>query len=215
MFDWLLDFVGGSAWAYPAIFAIVGIDAFFPLVPGETSVITGGILASNDELHVAFVFLAGALGAVAGDNVSYLLGRKLGPRAERRLFTSDRSRERREWAQRQLNTRGPLIIAVSRFIPGGRTAVTFSAGALSYSWRHFIAADVVAGVVWSGFATGLGWFGGNAFEESLWKPLAAAAVAAVLVAIGGELFVRFSDRRAAAPKERCPEPAPTKPGSAG
>ena len=46
MFDWLLEFVGGSAWAYPAIFAIVGIDAFFPLVPGETSVVTGGSTTS-------------------------------------------------------------------------------------------------------------------------------------------------------------------------
>ena len=47
MFDFLLELVGGSGWAYPAIFGIVTIDAFFPLVPGETSIITGAILAAN------------------------------------------------------------------------------------------------------------------------------------------------------------------------
>ncbi len=197
MFDWLLEFVGGSAWAYPAVLAIVAVDAFFPLVPGETSVVTGAILASNDELHVSLVFAAGALGAVVGDNVSYLLGSHLSEWSQRRLFRTDKARRRREWACRQLVERGPVIIAASRFIPGGRTATTFSAGALDYPWRRFIAADLVAAVLWSAFSTGLGWFGGNAFKESLWKPLAVAAAAAVLVAVAGELYVRATSRRAA------------------
>jgi membrane protein DedA with SNARE-associated domain len=201
VFDWLLDFVGGSPWAYAAIFAIVAIDAFFPLVPGETSVVTGGILASNGEHHISIVFLAGMAGAVIGDNISYVLGRRLGPWAERRLFTSERAQERRRWACRQLNDRGPWIIVASRFIPGGRTAVTFSAGGLDYPWRRFIAADLVAGAVWAAFAAGLGWFGGNAFKESLWKPLAIAAAAAVIVSVAGELFVRATERRAARTRE--------------
>jgi membrane-associated protein len=192
VFDWLLEFVGGSSWAYVAIFSIVGVDAFFPVVPGETSVITGGILAAADELHVSLVFASGMAGAVAGDNVSYLLGDRLRDWSQRRLFRSEKAKERRRWACRQLEERGPVIIAVSRFIPGGRTAVTFSSGALDYPWRRFIAADLVAGALWSGFATGLGWFGGRSFEESLWKPLAVAAVAAVIVAALGELYVRTS-----------------------
>ena len=196
MFDWLLEFVGGSSWAYVAIFSIVGIDAFFPLVPGETSVITGGILASNDELHIALVFAAGMAGAVAGDNVSYFLGRRFDRRLRDRLFKSDKARERRRWACRQLAERGPVIIAVSRFIPGGRTAVTFSAGALDYPWRRFLAADLVAGALWAAFAAGLGWFGGKSFEQSLWKPLAVAAVGAVVVAVLGELYVRATSRAA-------------------
>jgi membrane-associated protein len=194
VFDWLLDFVGGSSWAYVAIFAIVAIDAFFPLVPGETSVITGGILASNDELHISLVFVAGLAGAVAGDNFSYLLGNRFDRRLRDRVFKSEKAKRRRVWACRQLSERGPVIIAVSRFIPGGRTAVTFSSGALDYPWRRFLAADLVAGALWAGFAAGLGWFGGKSFEESLWKPLAVAAVFAVIVAGLGELYVRATSR---------------------
>jgi membrane protein DedA with SNARE-associated domain len=197
VFDWLLEFVGGSTWAYFAIFGIVGVDAFFPLVPGETSVITGGIVASNDELHISLVFLAGMAGAVAGDNISYLLGRRFDGWAQRKLFKSEKAQERRRWACRQLSERGSVIIVASRFLPGGRTAVTFSSGALDYPWRRFIAADLVAGALWAGFAAGLGWFGGKSFEESLWKPLAVAAVAAVVVAVLGELYVRATSRAAA------------------
>jgi len=55
VFDSLLEFVGGSPWAYSAIFAIVTVDPFFALVPGETSVITGAMLAARrlDELREA------------------------------------------------------------------------------------------------------------------------------------------------------------------
>jgi membrane protein DedA with SNARE-associated domain len=88
-----------------------------------------------------------------------------------------------------------VIIVASRFVPGGRTAATFSAGALDYPWRRFIAADLVAGALWAGFSAGLGFWGGKSFEESLWKPLAFAAAFAVVVAVAGELYVKATSRR--------------------
>ncbi len=201
MFDSLLEFVGASAWAYVAIFAIVTVDAFFPLVPGETSVVTGAILAANDELSVLLVFAAGMAGALAGDNVSYLLGDRFGPSVQRRLFRGEKAARRLDWARLQLQERGPAIIVAARFVPGGRTAATFSAGALDYRWRSFFAAAVVAGALWSAFSTALGWFGGNAYKESLWKPLLISAAVAVLVAGAGELYRRATERRGAV--ERC------------
>ena len=201
MFEWLLDFVGGSSWAYVAIFALVTVDAFFPLVPGETSVITGAILAANDELSVLLVFASGMAGALAGDTISYLLGDRYGPPVQRRLFKSEKAARRVAWARRQLQERGPAIIIAARFVPGGRTAATFSAGALDYRWRAFLAAAVVAAALWSGFSTALGWFGGNAYKESLWKPLLISFALALVVAAAGELYRRMSDRRG--PVERC------------
>jgi len=195
MFDALLEFVGGSAWAYAAIFAIVTVDAFFPLVPGETSVITGAILAANDELSVLLVFAAAMAGALAGDNISYVLGDRLGPPVQQRLFRGEKAARKLEWARRQLQERGPVIIVAARFVPGGRTAATFSAGVLEYRWRTFILAAVVAAALWSGFTTALGWFGGNAYKDSLWKPLLISAGVAVLAAVAGELYRRATDRR--------------------
>ena len=194
MFDSLLELVGGSSWAYAAIFAIVTVDAFFPLVPGETSVITGAILAANDQLSVLLVFAAAMAGALAGDNISYLLGDRFGPPVQRRLFKTEKAARKLEWARRQLQERGPVIIVAARFVPGGRTAATFSAGALEYRWRTFIVAAVVAAALWSGFTTALGWFGGNAYKDSLWKPLLISAGVALLAAGAGELYRRATDR---------------------
>jgi membrane-associated protein len=193
VFDWLLDFVGGSAWAYPAVFSIVGTDAFVPILPGETAVVTGAILAANGELAIELVFLSAFAGAVAGDNVSYLLGRRLGGRAERRLLRTPGSARRVAWARAQLHVRGPWIIVAARFIPGGRTATTFSAGALGFPWPRFLAADLVGAAAWAAFSAALGWFGGSAFEDSLWKPFAVALAAGVVVAALGELHRRATE----------------------
>ena len=194
MFESLIDFVDGSAWAYAAIFAIVTIDAFFPLVPGETSVIAGAILAANDELSVSFVFAAAMIGALAGDSISYLLGDRFGPSVQRRLFKGEGAAKKLDWARRQLKERGPVIIIAARFVPGGRTAATFSAGVLEYRWRTFFMAALAAAVLWASFTTALGWFGGNAYKDSLWKPLLISLAVALLAAAAGELYRRATDR---------------------
>ena len=50
MFDQFRDWVSGEWWSYLVIFAVSMIDAFFPLVPSESIVITAGTLASSGDL---------------------------------------------------------------------------------------------------------------------------------------------------------------------
>jgi len=119
-FDALKQAVGDSAWTYPAIVAAVALDSLLPVAPGETVVITAGVLAADGELAIAAVFLAGMLGGLIGDNASYGLGKLLGHRGDRRLFRSARARAKLAWASRQLEQRGGPIILAARFIPGGR-----------------------------------------------------------------------------------------------
>lgn len=127
MFDSLQNLVTASAASYLVIVGFVWLDAWFPVVPGESLVITGAVLAAQGQLSIALVLLAGLAGAIAGDNFTYLLGRKVGTRAADRLFKSEKNRGRLAWAQEQLEQRR-WVILVSRFIPGGRTAVMFAAG---------------------------------------------------------------------------------------
>jgi membrane protein DedA with SNARE-associated domain len=198
MFDWLTELVSGaSAAAYPVIGATVAVDAFLPVVPGETLVITGAILASSGDLSVILVFAAAWIGAFAGDNVSYALGAMAGRPAADRLFRGDRSRQVLDWATGQLRRRGRMLIVAARFVPGGRTAVTFASGMLEMRWRTFALADVVGVSLWAAYATALGYVGGEAFKDSLWKPLVAALAVAALVAGLGELWRRRTDRRTA------------------
>lgn len=172
-----------SGWAYGIVFLLALLDAFFPIVPSETSVITAGVVAATGDLSLALVIAAAALGAFAGDNVSYLIGRRFGERIVERFFTGERARRRLDWAQHHLRERGVQLILVGRFVPGGRTAVTLSAGLLHFPWTRFLGADAIAAVVWAVYASLLGFFGGRAFEHAPWQGLLLAL--ALGLALGG------------------------------
>ena len=121
-----------SGWAYAIVFLFAFLDALLPVVPSETAVITAGVVASTGNLSLPLIIPAAALGAFLGDTSAYLIGRRFGRRATERFFSSEKSRRRIDWAQNQLGERGGELIAIGRFIPGGRTAVTLSAGMLRF-----------------------------------------------------------------------------------
>ena len=148
------------------------LDAFFPLVPSEATAIAAGVVAGTGGLSVELVILAAALGAIAGDNISFALGHFLGDRVERRFFQGEKSQKRLQWARNLLDRRGGYLIVVARFIPGGRTVTTFTAGFVeTFPWRRFLFFDVIAGLIWGTYTVLLGYFGGKTFEEEPWKGL--------------------------------------------
>jgi len=190
----LANQLSGEWWSYLLVFGLAFADVLFPLVPSETTVITAGVLASQGDMHLSLIILAGGAGAVAGDNTAYLLGHYFEQPLRRRLFSSDRAQARIKWAERQIQERGGQLIVVARFIPGGRTVVTFASGWLEMRWRRFIAFDVIAGVVWASYAALLGYFGGKAFENAAWKGLLLAFGIALAVTAAVEV-VRWWRRR--------------------
>jgi len=109
-----------SGWAYGIVFLLALLDAIVPIVPSETAVITAGVVASAGDLSLAMIVPAAAAGAFVGDNSAYWIGRRFGTRVVERLFSGEKSRRRIEWAERQLTERGGELIAIARFIPGGR-----------------------------------------------------------------------------------------------
>jgi len=197
VFESLTEHVSGSPWTYLFLFAVAAIDAFIPLVPSETSVILAGVLASTGDLVLVFVILFAALGAIVGDNISYWLGRTLGHRLVDRFFKGER-RKQVDWAHKQVEERGGYLIIIGRFIPGGRTAVTFSCGMLEMRWRRFIAFDIAAGLVWATYAALLGYVGGRTFEENPLKGFLLAFVVALGVAGAIEAYRWYRRRRVVA-----------------
>jgi len=175
-----------SGWAYAVLFAFALLDAILPVVPSETAVITAGVVAANGDLFLPLVIGCAAAGAFAGDNCAYLLGRQYGEVARRRFFAGDKGTRRLAWAQGQLTRRGGELIIVGRFIPGGRTAVTLTAGTMHFPWPRFARYDVIASLLWATYAALLGYLGGKAFEHSPWKGLVLAFAIALLVTGGIE-----------------------------
>ena len=190
-----------SGWAYGIVFLFAFLDALVPVVPSEASVITAGVVAAAGGLYLPLIIAAAAGGAFLGDNAAYLIGRRYGTRAKKRFFHGDKARKTIDWAERQLAVRGGELIAVARFIPGGRTAVTLSAGATLFPWRRFALFDAVAALIWALYASLLGYFGGRAFEDAPWKGLLLALGIAFAVAGGVEVVRWYLRRRAGGRRE--------------
>jgi membrane-associated protein len=187
-----------SGWAYLIVSLLAYLDALVPVVPSETSVITAGVVASAGELNLMLIVVGAAAGAFLGDNTAYFIGSRFGTRINERFFSGEKARKRIEWAQQQVTERGGELIAVARFIPGGRTVVTLSAGTLGYPWRRFVLFDAAAGLGWALYASLLGYFGGHAFEAAPWKGLLLALGIAFAVAGAVEVVRWYVKRRRAA-----------------
>lgn len=161
-----------SPWIYPITAGMAGADVLFPVIPAEGAVIAAGVFAAAAGTpNIWLVMAAAAAGAVVGDHLSYAIGRSfLGPRLLRR---SQRLRNAVARISRQLDQRGGSLIVASRFIPGGRTAVTLACGTAGYPLRRFTRATALGGVLWAAYSGAIGLLGGAAFAAN---PLAGIAV---------------------------------------
>lgn len=195
VFNTVVDAVSGAWWSYFVVFGVAMVDAFFPLVPSETVAITAGVLAGSGDLSLPLCILAAAAGAFAGDNICYGLGTWLGERTVKRFFRDERTHKGFDWAERMLAERGAYIIVIGRFIPGGRTVTTFSAGYIhSFPYYRFVRADALAAAIWGSYTVLLGYVGGKTFEDAPWKGLL-LAFAFALAVTGSIELVRYIRKR--------------------
>lgn len=198
--------VMGSPWVYAILFAIAAIDAFFPVVPSESLVITAGVFAaSGGEPNLLFVILAAAAGAFVGDHISYFIGRTAGSRLRHRIAGGKKAGATFAWAEKMLIERGGLIVIVSRYIPGGRTAVTLTAGTVEYPLRKFSFFDGIAALSWGAYSGMIGYIGGHAFEDN---PLYGLALG-LGIALGITGLVELIRHRLAARKRKAAEQSPS------
>jgi membrane protein DedA with SNARE-associated domain len=197
MFDWLTQ-VQASPLTYLAVLGACALDAVLPIVPSEAVVIAASVLAAEGELSVWLVAVAAAAGGFLGDTGSYVLGRTAGVAAARRLFRSPKAKRRLSWAGEALERHGATIIVVARFVPGGRTATTFTAGTVGLPWPRFAAADAVGATAWAAYAAGLGYLGGETFEGHPLHALLFGLGMALLVALVIEAARRLGRRGAQA-----------------
>ena len=188
----LIDLLTGSLWTYPLLLGICAGDALIPAFPSETAVIVCGIQAARGQLSLGWVIAFAAVGAFSGDNASYAVGRWLGTPAVKRFFSGEVAQRRLDWARNFLKERGSYILIVARFIPGGRTATTFTAGLVHLRWpTRFAPYIFAAAILWSLYAALLGYLGGRIFRD---QPIYAVLVAfgiAALITVGVEAWRRF------------------------
>jgi len=179
---------------YWAIALIVAGDGVFPVLPGETAIITGAVLAADGRLTLWGVIVAGALGAMLGDSTAYWIGR-LGGGPIRRLLVRFAGDDRIAAAERMVQRRGPVLVFVGRFLPGIRLAINLSCGAGQMGYGRFFFFDALGATLWATQAALLGYFAGKAFADQLWLALLIALGVALLVGVGVWLYERRQVRR--------------------
>lgn len=193
----------GSILSYLIAVLLPAFDAIFPLLPSETAVIALGVAtAGSADPRIALLVACAAAGAFLGDNLSYVIGRRFGPAAQRRFFSTPKGKAARAWAERSLERFGVQLIVVCRFIPAGRTAVTLTCGLTGYSRRRFVAGTAAAAVIWALYAFFIGRLGGKAFEDSPWAGFLIASGAAVVISALIEAVRRLRARRSRVDRSR-------------
>jgi membrane protein DedA with SNARE-associated domain len=152
-------------YAYALLFGGVLLESAGVPLPGETTVLAAGYLASpagGGHLDVVWVIVLTALAAMLGDNLGYELGKRLArPRlvqGKRFLFlTPEVLRKAEGYFERY----GIWTIFFGRFIAALRVAAALAAGTAGMPWLRFFLANAAGAVAWATTITLLGYFFGN------------------------------------------------------
>jgi membrane protein DedA with SNARE-associated domain len=135
---------------YPVLFVAVMAESGGAPVPGETSLITGAVLASQGKLDIAFVIVIAASAAIVGDNIGYLIGRKGGRWVLQRPGPFHRQRLRVIAVGEPFFERhGPKAVFFGRFVLGLRVWASWLAGITRMRWRSFVLWNALGGVLWA------------------------------------------------------------------
>ena len=161
---------GGLALLGLIVFAESGMLVGF-FFPGDSLLFIAGFLASDAGAHklpaLPWVIITVVAAAIIGDQVGYLIGRKLGPK----LFNRENSRllnpRNVDKTQTFFEHHGPKTIILARFVPVVRTFTPILAGVGKMHYRRFVTFNVIGGLLWSVGVIMLGyWFGNVAFIKN-------------------------------------------------
>jgi membrane-associated protein len=160
----LIDAVG-TLGLFAIVFAESGLLFGF-FFPGDSLLFTAGLLSSQGELAPLPVLLVGCfICAVAGDQVGYGFGRRVGPSLFQRPDSKFFRHEHMERAHRYFEEHGPKTIILARFVPVVRTFAPIVAGVGRMHYRTFVTYNVVGGLVWAVGITTLGYVLGESIPD--------------------------------------------------
>jgi len=192
--------------------ALIGLESMGIPSPGETALVAAAILASDGKLNIWLVILIAIASAITGDNVGYLLGRRLG----REVLVSRgplHARRVRVVAigDRYFKKHGAKTVFIGRWIALIRFATAWLAGINGMPFRTFFPWNAAGGITWAVTYGLAGYFGGNAVAHVMERAGIVAAVLLAVALVGGIIYVKLRERRF---EHRLEEESTDRPGSA-
>lgn len=187
---------GGAAAIIAIVFAETGLLVGF-FLPGDSLLVSAGLVASQGVLNVYWLGLAAAAAAVVGDAVGFSIGHAAGPR----IFTREDSR----WFNRRhllhahafYEKHGGKTIILARFMPVIRTFAPVVAGAADMRYRDFAAYNVVGAIAWVWGMLLIG-YGLGHYIPGVGSHIDAVITAVVVISIAPAFIAWIRRRRAPA-----------------
>ena len=160
------------------------------VLPGETAVVLGGVLASLHHVSLAMMLALVVVCTVLGDSVGYEVGRRFGPLLLRRV--PKRIRRATEEGRRFLERRGGLAVFLGRFTALFRAVIPGAAGLSTMRYRTFLFWNALGGLCWGTAFTLAGYLAGKSYERviSAAGTVSVSIIALVVLAIAGFVIWR-------------------------
>ena len=146
------------------VFAEAALFVGFVL-PGETAVLFGGVLASTGHLNLVLLIVLVVVAAVVGDSVGFEVGRHLGPRLLD-VRPLRKHQARLGAAQGFLRKRGGVAVVLGRWTAFLRAVMPALAGASRMHYPTFLTFNAAGGLVWGTVVVLLGYFAGTSYEKA-------------------------------------------------
>lgn len=144
---------GGTAGITAVIFVETGLFFGF-FFPGDSLLVTAGILAAAGILEIEWLIAASIAAAIVGDQVGYGIGFRAGEALTTRYARFQKHLDR---AHTFYEKYGAKTIVLARFVPIVRTFVPAIAGAARMSYRKFVVYNITGGIFWVLSTTLLGY----------------------------------------------------------
>lgn len=179
--NYVIEHSAAQWWVIPMVSLFCLIDGFFLFLPSETAIVALSAIAhKTGNPNVMLLIIGASIGAIIGDNIAYFMGRKLGT-TRFKWMRKPKGAKAFAWAGRELEKRGAILIFTARYIPVGRIAVNFTAGATHFPWRRFVVLDGVAVVTWACYSATIGWFAGAWVHNNPLLGIAIAITFAIVI----------------------------------
>jgi membrane-associated protein len=187
----------------PALEASIMAGVIFP---GEIVVLLGGVVASEGRTPLWAVLTAAIVGAVAGDAVGYVVGRRWGAGLLLRLPERLVKPEHVATGLRVLHRLGWKAVVLGRWTALLRALVPGLAGMSGIRARTFLLANLVGGAVWASAVVVAGYAAGNGWRKAQ-SALGTASLVLGGLVLGVIIIVVLVQRRRRVHRERAGEGA--------
>ncbi|WP_432933773.1 DedA family protein [Microbispora sp. CA-135349] len=189
-----------SVWVYVLVGAVIGLESLGIPLPGEIVLVSAALLSARGVVDPVIVGLCASGGAILGDSIGYLIGRKGGrPLFDRlgRRFPKHFGPAHIARAEQMFNRHGMWAVFFGRFIALLRILAGPLAGALHMPYWRFLVANVLGGVAWAGGTTAAIYYLGMVADKWLKGFSWVGLVIALLFGLGTTVWLKRKATKAA------------------